>query len=1013
MTPETIAEYATTAEKGFKKQPPVRAEDTYADVLEEINKHQDKKGVYDELYHARTNYMNPKSEFYQNKEALTALVKKSDLPKELKDQYNEALTAQDVPGVSVKDPIMEQVGTHKREGGSTYTVGGENMMGQEGTSVGIFPERTKTIKRELQSKHIELFKEDNMDILKGNEDVLAVGTWEKSTGETILDIVAVVPREKAIELGKKYNQEAVFDLAKGEEISTGGTGKPVDIVGTEAGRVSEARMAAGREPPAKVPPKPPGPPEEPKELPEGEREPERDVMDVMGDIKKERKVAMKKRKLLSKLRPDYLFWDQQEGFKVKLQKAAKAAGLRKKVAQRPIDRLNTEKGSKTQTATEFSRDLKKVTGGILGHGPKSMELISDVNDMRRTKELYKSREAFGKKKLLMEGGVTLKQAEDFLTKVKKKDPAILEMYDLKDYDPKKILESSDTFNDLYRERILDRLLGEGIIRQEAYDQIVFEHPYYSPRKFFEAMDKMDPGGSMSGVESLKGGAEGAKVVDAPSLYFDALSRTNALVARTRTMRALQDYIGKVNPEFMKQAEYTPEFIEKLSKVEKGDPWIEPKFKDTPKGMEAVDYVDAQGNKKRIFMDAEVHKYFEIEPYGDLTRKIMNYAGWISGTKPLKMAATGYNPEFMLKNIPLDVMHIINTTDVYSPVLPIAYAQITADMIKVRKDVATRTGRVERYYEQGGGMKMLTGEGRLREGVSRRKLSKMSQAGEALESWAAWLGESSELITRIALRERKLGNLERDFQKENKREPNEKELKELELDATAYARNYLDFEQGGRLIKSADAVIPYLNAGFQVTRGSLRAAGTNPGLYAAKVVQLAGAAAAITAWNMGQVQTDNIDDEKGAEMQRFYLNDISDEVKARNFVIMTPFKFTDAGGIEKYMYFKFQKDNIQELITGMAEDRVHREVMGDNAPSYLSKRRIKELQVMTESFVNVAQLPPAVRGVLGYKLNKDFFYNTDLWMGYDLGKDKSLEYRRDTPERYKAVGKIPLPGGHKL
>lgn len=69
--------------------------------------------------------------------------------------------------------------------------------------------------------------------------------------------------------------------------------------------------------------------------------------------------------------------------------------------------------------------------------------------------------------------------------------------------------------------------------------------------------------------------------------------------------------------------------------------------------------------------------------------------------------------------------------------------------------------------------------------------------------------------------------------------------------------------------------------------------------------------------------------------------------------------------------------------------------------------------MTESTTNVAQLPPAVRGALGYKLNKDFFYNSDLWMGYDMGKDKSGEYRRDTPERYKAMGKIPLPGGNKL
>jgi SAM-dependent methyltransferase len=773
-----------------------------------------------------------------------------------------------------------------------------------------------------------------------------------------------------------------------------------------------SQTAAGA-PPAKVPPKPPKPPEKPGELPGPEGKPERDVMDSLKEMRKERKAAMKRRKEIASNRPSYLWYDQQEPFKRDVLGRAKMAGRGKLEAQRVSDRLNTEKGAKARTAMEFARDLKEITGGIRGIGPKEMDLVSDIIDMRRTQELYKSREAFGKEELLMEGGVTLKQAEDFLTRVKKKDPAILEEYGLKDYDPKKLRKASEVVNRMYRENILDELLAEGIIRQEAYDQITFEHPFYSPRKFFDAMDKMDPGGSMSGIESLKGGSEGAKMVDAPSLYFDALSRKNAMVARTRTMRAIENYIKEVAPENMKLAEYTPEFLEKMNNAKEGDPWIEPQFKDAPKGMEAVDYIDINGNRKRVFMDAEVYKYFQVEPYGDMTRKIMNWAGWISGTKPLKMAATGYNPEFMIKNVPIDIAHILMTTDIYSPILPVGVAQIHADMAKVAKDMVNRKGVYVDYINEGGGMKMLTGQGRLREGVSRQKLKKTTQAAEAIEGWAAWMGESSELLTRLSVRQRHLDKARSRFIKENGREPSAKEQKELQLDATAYARNYLDFEQGGRVIKMADSVIPYLNAGFQVTRGSLRAAGKNPGLYAAKVAQLAGTAAAITAWNMGMIQTDNIDEEKGAEMRRFYLNDISDEVKARNFVLMTPMKYIDANGVEKYVYFKFQKDNLQELITGVAEDRVHREVMGDLGPSYLSPRRIKELQVATESFANVSQLPPAVRGMLGYKLNKDFFYNSDLWMGYDMGRDKSLEYRRDTPERYKFVGKIPLPGGHKL
>jgi SAM-dependent methyltransferase len=165
-----------------------------------------------------------------------------------------------------------------------------------------------------------------------------------------------------------------------------------------------ASQTAAGAPPAKVPPKPPKPPEKPGELPGPEGKPERDVMDSLKEMRKERKAAMKRRKEIASNRPSYLWYDQQEPFKRDVLGRAKRAGRGKLEAQRVSDRLNTEKGAKARTAMEFARDLKEITGGIRGIGPKEMDLVSDIIDMRRTQELYKSREAFGKEELLMEGG---------------------------------------------------------------------------------------------------------------------------------------------------------------------------------------------------------------------------------------------------------------------------------------------------------------------------------------------------------------------------------------------------------------------------------------------------------------------------------------------------------------------------------------------------------------------------------------------------------------------------------
>ncbi|MCK4830171.1 hypothetical protein KA005_81385, partial [bacterium] len=107
MTPTEGVEFTEARKEGYTRQEPVYAEKVYTDVLDKINKQRNKEGVYDELYHAKANYQNPKSDLYKNKEALTDLVKKSNLPEALKAEYLTSLTAQDVPGKAIPPKVAE------------------------------------------------------------------------------------------------------------------------------------------------------------------------------------------------------------------------------------------------------------------------------------------------------------------------------------------------------------------------------------------------------------------------------------------------------------------------------------------------------------------------------------------------------------------------------------------------------------------------------------------------------------------------------------------------------------------------------------------------------------------------------------------------------------------------------------------------------------------------------------------------------------------------------------------
>ena len=139
-----------------------------------------------------------------------------------------------------------QLQAHNENRGSTFTFDGVNQVGRPMSAVSIFPERSRIITGQLTEDQINTYVQDNKDFTSGNEDVLAIGTWyEAPENQTYLDISAVLPHEQANQLGRDYNQKAVFNLETLQEVDTGGTGEAVQGLKPESERVADLRRMAG------------------------------------------------------------------------------------------------------------------------------------------------------------------------------------------------------------------------------------------------------------------------------------------------------------------------------------------------------------------------------------------------------------------------------------------------------------------------------------------------------------------------------------------------------------------------------------------------------------------------------------------------------------------------------------------------------------------------------------------------------------------------------------------------
>ena len=489
---------------------------------------------------------------------------------------------------------------------------------------------------------------------------------------------------------------------------------------------------------------------------------------------------------------------------------------------------------------------------------------------------------------------------------------------------------------------LTQLYNEGLLTKESYDALKGKE--YSPRKFIQHIDPdftYEYGGkkvtvSESGIKRLDKGSEEVLMNDSSLLLSEVISRTQNRIFKNRANQSLH----KMATELPDNA------IIKLPKVKGEKP---------PSGYETIN-VMIDGKPQSMFMPRELAvEWVGMTP--EIKAQTANFIGWISGSKLLKPMATGLNPEFAITNLPRDIAYTYLTTGEYSKHLPKFIKDMGKDLKTVTKDAFTKTGRYKDYINEGGGMEFLT-----HQGLGGKK-SPLGKIGEIM----GYLGETSEIIVRLALRERAI---------RNGKTPTE---------ATAIARGYLDFSQGGQWTKGADTAIPYLNASIQGSRGILRAMRNDPAGFATKVSYIGGTATALWLANNS--------------VNKEAYDEVPDYQKVNNWIITTPYKYRDEEGNIRHLYFSIPKDQGQKVFASGFDALMEKHHYG----------KIPTEQVMDsfKEFIPVSGgslIPPTIDAFLGYASNHDFWRDEEIWKG-GKGIKESEEYNPDTHQIFVKAGEV--------
>ena len=550
---------------------------------------------------------------------------------------------------------------------------------------------------------------------------------------------------------------------------------------------------------------------------------------------------------------------------------------------------------------------------------------------------------------------------------------------------KELISRSDMYFKEFS-NILKYKMDNGLITQETYN--MFKDYNYSPRKFLDyafGIEERDEQGNLTGrillnanqfhfrgsllssddIKNIEGGSEDFMITDSRQLLQGAMIMAEVKVATNKMVKALANDSELTNQGWVKPMEY-----EKYNDgTIKTNPDGSYKYLNPSKGFREMIY-KVDGKKyayqlredlAREFLDEEL-KDLKGET-GSLRRKFNDLGASLSGSRWVKLFATGINAGFFVSNIPVDVISQVNVTDIYAGGIAGQYKQAFGGTIDLSKRLLNmEMGFSDPYvegllkeYAQSGGLMMTQTEQGL--GVNFKN---------KLVEYLALFGNISEIASKLNSYRTVKERLMDEYYDKNKMNPTGDDMEAIREEAAYKARAAMDYHRGGLASKMWDQYVPYFNVFSQGAFISWKYIKNNPTVFFDKIAKAGIALSGLTVYNMMVAGADYDND----DVQMDLLNKI---------VIFMPWKNLD--GTRSYW-----KISVPPIVKGFLNTFQH---IGEGSyykyvsqePSRQQKWREEVMERWLDGFrpslATYVGIPTA-KAFLEYKFGVDLYRNVPLF-----------------------------------
>jgi hypothetical protein len=520
--------------------------------------------------------------------------------------------------------------------------------------------------------------------------------------------------------------------------------------------------------------------------------------------------------------------------------------------------------------------------------------------------------------------------------------------------------------------ILKYKYENGLINKETYD--LYKDYEYIPRQFLFDIDLEDiPASAFNtrGVSITKDelakigrGSDEFAEVDTEKMLKMAMIAAQHRVFTNRAIQNMAKELESLNASGSFVPWLKPANITQLKKgVDALEKDGSPKIEGADNGFRNMFY-KKDGKRYAVQLKESYAKEFYDEELYDTSNKWYKAFSYVGGAKLTQTMAVGANPFFVLRNIPVDILSQVYYNNIYSghglgvtAQMAKGFAGTFEIMTKMAKasakigDNSEILNLIKEYGEAGGLMTTQTDDSTY-----------LGKVGDVL----GYLGNVSEVAAKLAAYKNVKGDLIKKFKKDNGTDPNDEQLKKIQLEAAYKARSAMDFNRGGLATKFGNGFLPFFNIQFQVAKISASYVKNNPVKFFNKISQSMGLVAGLTLYNMLVA---------GADWENKDLK----RDKETKLIFMNPFG-KNADGTLSYTALQVPAPvkffwNIAQRIA----ETIHYQMNGLTPPAPEEGAREKMLAEFKKYMPNLKSslIPPSLKAIMEYNDNEDYFYGRKL------------------------------------